>query len=500
VSLAGVDLAILAIYLAGVVVLGLWIGRGTKSAEQYALGGRDQPWLLILFSIVATETSSVTFLSIPGFAYGRDLTWLQIAFGFLVGRVAVAYLFLPQFFRGSFVTSYEVLHQRFGGAVRQAASVLFILTRTLADGLRLFLTSIVVQEMTGLPLTPSVVLVGVATILYTWSGGMRSVLWTDAVQLGVYLAGGLAALWILVARAPGGFAGILERAGAAGKLRVVDLTLAPSEPYALLAGLVGGVFITFGSHGVDQMMVQRYLASRGLADARKALVASGVVIVAQFALFLFIGLALWSFYLEVPAAAAFERTDRVFVRFILDQMPRGLVGVLLGAIFAAAMSTLSSSLNSCATAAARDLWPARSRPPVGQPLGAAGAADRELASTRRLTVIFGFAQIAVAIGGRWLDASVIEAVLGIVAFSSGVVLGVFFLGMWAPRAGRRAALAALAAGFAGMTTIYFATTLAWPWYALVGSVGTFTAGWLASGFWPRESEVASVVSAEHRPL
>jgi SSS family transporter len=363
--------------------------------------------------------------------------------------------------------------------VRQAAAVLFILTRTLADGLRLFLTSIVLEETTGLSLALSVVITGMATILYTWWGGMRAVLWTDAVQLGAYLAGAFAALWILIDRAPGGFGGILERAGAAGKLRVVDLSLDPSEPYALLAGLIGGVFITLGSHGVDQMMVQRYLSSRGLGDARKALIVSGFVIVAQFALFLFLGLALWSFYQGEPAAAAFERTDRVFVRFILDQMPTGLVGVLLGAIFAAAMT---SSLNSCATTAARDLW----RPLVG-----AGASDqRELVLTRRLTAVFGIAQIGVGIGGQWLDASVVAAVLGIAAFTTGIVLGVFFLGMFAPRAGRRAALAGLTAGLAGMTAVYLATTLAWPWYALVGSVGTFAAGWLASFVWPREAVTA----------
>ena len=307
---------------------------------------------------------------------------------------------------------------------------------------------------------------GVAAILYTWYGGLRAVLWTDAAQFVIYVAGALAALWILVARAPGGFGGILDRAAAAGKLRVFDLSLDPSEPYALLAGLVGGVFITLGSHGVDQMMVQRYLSARGLGDARRALVASGFVVVVQFALFLFLGLALWSFYADHPPAAAFDRTDRVFVRYILDELPVGLVGLLLGAIFAAG---LSGSLNSCAATAARDLW----RPFVG-----AGASDRrELAVTRAMTVVFGAAQIVVAIGGRWLEASVIEAVLGIAGFTSGIVLGVFFLGMFARRVGQRAAMTGLVAGFAGMTAIYFATDLAWPWYPLAGSAMTFTAGW-----------------------
>ncbi|HEX2463351.1 MAG TPA: sodium/solute symporter [Thermoanaerobaculia bacterium] len=479
-SVGATDLAILAAYIAGTIALGILLGRRAPSAEQYTLGGREQSWLLILLSIVATETSTVTFLSIPGFAYGRDLTWLQIAFGFLIGRVIVAHLLLPLFFSGAFVTAYEVLNARFGGVVQRAASVLFVSTRTLADGLRLYLTAIVVQEMTGWPLAVAVTVAGVAAVLYTWYGGLRAVLWTDAAQFAIYVAGALAALWILVERAPGGVGGILDRAAAAGKLRVFDLSLDLSEPYALLAGLVGGIFITLGSHGVDQMMVQRYLSARSLGDARRALVASGFVVVVQFALFLFLGLALWSFYTDHPPATAFDRSDRVFVRYILDQLPVGLVGLLLGAIFAAG---LSGSLNSCAATAARDLW----RPFVG-----AGASDqRELAVTRAMTVAFGAAQIAVAIGGRWLEASVIEAVLGIAGFTSGIVLGIFFLGMFARRVGQRAAMIGLIAGFAGMTTIYFASDLAWPWYPLAGSAMTFAAGWAASFIWRRQPALVS---------
>jgi len=474
-QLGAVDLTVLAVYLAGVVALGLWIGRGRQSAAAYMVGDRDLPWWVILFSIVATETSTVTFLSIPGFAYGRDLAWMQIALGFLVGRVVVATIFLPQFFRGSFFTAYEVLSERFGGAVRKAASALFIVTRTLADGLRLFLTSLVLQEMTGLPLWAAVAIVGVATIAYTFFGGIRAVLWTDALQFVVYMAGAIVALIILVERVPGGLGGILDAAAAAGKTRWLELSFDPGQPYALWAGIVGGIFITFGSHGVDQMMVQRYVSSRGLRDARKALVASGVVIVLQFALFLLIGLGLWAFYQHFPPAVPFDRDDRVFARFILAEMPVGLVGVLLGAIFAAAMSTLSSSLNSCATTAAHDLW------------RSGGGEDdaRELRRTRGLTAVFGLAQIAVGIGGRSLDASVVGAVLGIAGFTSGIVLGVFFLGLWADRVGERAALAGLVAGAVAMTAIFFATPLAWPWYALAGSAIVFATGLGASYAWPR---------------
>jgi SSS family solute:Na+ symporter len=473
------DLAILLIYMAGVVALGLWMGRGARSVAEYVVGGRDVPWWLILFSIVATETSSVTFLSIPGFAYSRDLTWLQIALGFLVGRVVVAFLLLPQYFRGSLYTAYEVLHRRFGGATQQTASALFIVTRSLADGLRLFLTAIVLQEMTGIPLHWAVVAVGVTTIVYTYAGGLRAVMWTDFVQFVIYIAGAVVAFAVILRLLPGGWSQLVAMGGAAGKLRVLDLSLKWSEPYGLWAGLIGGAFFTLGSHGVDQLMVQRYLSARSLSDARRALWVSGLVIVAQFALFLLIGVGLWSFYQLHPPAVPFDRPDRVFARFILGELPAGVVGLLLGALFAAAMSTLSSSLNSCATVAATDLY---------FPLTDANVSpERQLRVTRILTAFFGAVQIAVGIAGQWVKESIVSSVLGIAAFTTGIVLGVFFLGMFTRRVGQRAALAGLVTGFAAMTAIFFATSLAWPWYALVGSLLTVGAGLAASCVWPREA-------------
>ena len=476
-SVGAVDLTILVVYLVGVVLFGLWIGRGSRTAAEYMVGGRHLPWWLILFSIVATETSTVTFLSIPGFSFSRDMTWLQIAVGFLIGRYAVAYLLLPHYFRGDLYTSYEVLARRFGGNAQRVASGLFVVTRTLADGLRLFLTAIVLQEMTGIALPWAVVAIGVATIVYTYLGGIRAVLWTDFIQFAIYFGGAVIAFWLLLDRLPGGFADLMAAGNAADKLRIFDLSFDWKEPYALWAGVLGGVFITLGSHGVDQMMVQRYLCARDLRDGRRALTLGGYVIVAQFALFLLIGVGLFAFYQLNPPAVPFDRPDRVFARFILDEMPVGVVGVLLGAIFAAAMSTLSGSLNSCATAATRDLYlPLSRRRPTP---------ERELRLTRWLTAVFGVLQIGVGIGGLWLQSSVVASVLGIAAFTTGIVLGVFFLGIFAPRVGERAALTGLVGGLAAMTAIFFATPLAWPWYALVGSALTFAIGYSASFAWPR---------------
>lgn len=471
-SVSSADLLILAVYMASVVAFGVWIGRGARNLADYALGGRDRPWWLIMFSIVATETSTVTFLSIPGFAFGRDMTWLQLPLGFLIGRFVVAFLLVPQYFKGKLFTVYEVLEVRFGGRAERAASALFVITRTLADGLRLFLTAIVLQEMTGLAIHWSVAAIGLATIVYTVSGGMRAVLWTDLIQFVVYIGGALLAFVVLLERLPGGWGQLVEMGGAAGKLRVVDFRLDWSEPYVFWAGLVGGLFLTLGSHGVDQMMVQRYLCARRLRDAQRALWVGGFVVLGQFALFLLIGVGLYCFYEVYPPTAAFERSDRVFARFILDELPVGVIGILLGAIFSAAMSTLSSSLNSCATAAANDLvLPLRKRP-----TSEAG----ELRLTRGLTLFFGGAQIVVGVAAQRLTASVVSSVLGIAAFTTGILLGVFALGLLTRRVGERAALAGMLIGLLAMTWIFFATGLAWPWFALVGGGLTFAAGLGAS--------------------
>ena len=318
---------------------------------------------------------------------------------------------------------------------------------------------------------------GVATIIYTFFGGIRAVLVTDLVQFVIYIGGALVALILILQRLPGGWEQLVAVGDAAGKLRVFDLSFDWSQPYGLWAGLIGGLFITLGSHGVDQMMVQRYLCARNLRDAQRALWVGGFVVVAQFALFLLIGVGLFVFYQVFPPDFAFERADRVFARFILDEVPVGLLGILLGAIFAAAMSTLSSSLNSCATAAANDFYFSGK--------GSETSAATQLRAVRILTVVFGLIQIGVGIAGQWVKASVVSSVLGIAAFTTGIVLGVFFLGIFAHRVGERAALAGLVIGLSAMSLIFFTTKLAWPWFALVGSALTFVAGLGASWIWPR---------------
>jgi SSS family transporter len=470
------DLVVIVAYMTGVVLFGLWIGRGQRGAADYMLGGRDLPWWGILLSIVATETSTVTFLSIPGFAFTRDFTWIQLAAGMLIGRLLVVALLLPHYFTGEIFTAYDVLQRRFGGATAQAASLLFIVTRSLADGLRLFLTAIVLQELSGLPLPWAVVVVGVATVIYTFFGGMKAVVWTDAIQFVVYMLGAGVALGVLIARLPGGWEELFAVAAASDKLRAVDLGFSLTQPYVLWAGLIGGAFLTFGSHGADQLMVQRYLCARNERDASRALATSGLVVLAQFAFFLLVGVALFVFYQAFPPATPFDRADRVFARFIIEELPTGVLGLVLGAVFAAAMSTLSSSLNSSATALANDFY----RPLVG----AAASSSHLLRVTRAFTVLFAGVQVAVALSGQLMSRTVVENVLTIAGFTTGITLGVFLLGLFAPGIGQRAALTAFVLGLLVMSLVAFATPLAWPWYTLTGSATTLSLGLLAGRIWP----------------
>jgi SSS family transporter len=358
-------------------------------------------------SIVATETSTVTFLSVPGMVYARpgNMTFLQLAFGYILGRYATVYLLLPLYFRGELYTAYQVLHQRFGGATKQVASLLFIVTRSLADGLRLYLTALVVQKMTGLDMNLAVLITGAATILYTYFGGMKAVIWTDVIQFFIYTAGAVMAGAIILRQLPGGWSDVLEYGRLHGSFQVINLggdSLADTlkNPYVLWAGVLGGALFSLGSHGADQMMVQRYLSARSQRDAGLALGLSGWVVLAQFTMFLLLGVGLAAFYSAFPPERPFDKGDEVFAQFIVDHLPVGVTGITLAAVFSAAMSTLSSSLNSSATAAVNDLYVPLLRP---------GASDRHaVAVTLAMTVLFGLVQVGVGIGGQRLQRSVVD--------------------------------------------------------------------------------------------
>jgi SSS family solute:Na+ symporter len=456
-----IDLLILVVYIAGCTALGSWLGSRSQGLSGYFLGEKNIPAWAVMISIVATETSTATFLSVPGVAYrpGGDFTYLQLAMGYILGRFLVASLLLPSYFRGSMFTAYEVLNRRFGGATRTTASVLFLVTRTLGDGLRLFLAALVLRELTGWGIGPAILAMGAATIVYTYLGGMKAVIWTDVIQFFIYILGAIAALAILVGELPGGWSRLVEQASAAGKFRVFDFTFDLTRPYTFWAGVIGGMVLNTATHGADQLMVQRYLSARSQKQAAGALIASGFVIFAQFSLFLLIGAGL-SVLFQVKPPSPPPRADGEFILFIRQDMPAGLVGLVVAAIFSAAMSTLSGSLNASASATVNDLV----RPVVPD------ADERQLLRlSKRLTVVWGLAQMGVALGATGLKDNVVNNALAIASFVTGIILGLFLLGILTTRVGQGSALAGLVAGITAVALVKFATPVAWPWYALVGS-------------------------------
>lgn len=493
------DLTILLAYLVGTVLFGAWFSRSQKDVKDYFTSGHNVPWWAIMGSIVATETSTVTFISVPGFAYNANFTFMQLVIGYMIGRIVVTVLFVPMYFRGELLTVYQLLGQRFGGGVRRLASTLFLVTRSLADGFRLFATGLVLAAlllaMPGMEemargwfpsldpkfaiLIVSVLVMGVATIVYTYLGGMAAVIWTDVIQLVIYLAGALIAAWILLDKIPGGWNEVAQVADAAGKFNWFDFSATMTKSYTFWSGVIGGAFLTTATHGTDQLMVQRYLCSSSTRQARVALLTSGAVIFFQFILFLVIGVMLYVYYTGHAQAeiASFTlngklQTDRIFPHFIVTHLPAGVVGLVIAAIFAAAMSTLSSSLNSSSATAVGDFY---------IPMTGGRKSDRHyLNVSRLLTAVWGVVQIAVAFAAIKLSSRVVDEVLGIASFTNGVILGVFFLGTFTKRVGQAAAFAGIVAGAALMLWVKLRTGVSWQWYVLIGSLATFTVGWLAS--------------------
>jgi len=469
-----VDAVIVVLYLAGVVGFGLWVSRGRKDLANYLVGGRDMPWWAVLGSLVATETSTATFLSVPGIAFAAngDMRFLQLAIGYILGRTVVTMLLLPQYFGGQLLSAYEVLGKRFGRDTQRLSAVVFLITRNLGDGLRLFLTAIVLQQVAGFSLPICIILIGILTIIYTCIGGMTAVVWNDCVQLLVYVAGGLLALLMIIKFLPGGWGELAAFAEANDKFRLIDFGWDLSDAYTFWAGLIGGAFLTIGTHGTDQMMVQRCLSARSERDAGIAMILSGFVVFVQFALFLLLGVALACFYTNVAPEQTFDRNDEVLATFIVTRLPVGVVGITLAAVFAAAMSTLSSSLNSSASSAMNDLL---------QPSADKSDPDGRLVSiSRRLTILFGIIQIGIGIAAASLSRSVVTDALGIAGFSAGILLGAFSLALFNRRANQPGTIVGMLAGAVVLLVIKFATPISWPWYTLLGAVSTFVTGSLWS--------------------
>jgi SSS family transporter len=451
------DYAVIGVYLLAIVAFGSWFARFQKTTKDYFLTDRSVPWWAICFTIVATETSTLSFIGVPASAYAGNMTFLQLPLGYVIGRLLVSALFIPAYFRGDLFTSYELLQRRFGTQVKTVAAGVFLATRSLADGIRLFATALVIAVVTGVPVSWTVVVLGVAMIVYTVRGGVSAVIWTDVVQMFVYVAGAIVVFGALLARIPGGWAEVVRLGEAAGKFAVLDLSFDPKAVYTLWAGIVGGVALTLATHGTDQYLVQRLLSGRSSREASLGLVLSGVVVLAQFALFLVIGVMLFAYHQHVPVPAL-QRNDEILPVFIVTQLSGGTAGFIVAAIVAAA---LSPSLNAMAATTVNDFYKRYVRRPVDE----AGL----MRVSRHATVAWGVVQLAVALGCQWMDRGVLDAGLSVLSLTSGPVLGAFLVGVLSRRVQSAAMLAGMAAGFVLLVALWWTSAVAWTWYAFVGA-------------------------------
>ena len=473
-SLSAADYAVIGVYLLAITAFGSWFARYQKTTRDYFLTDRSVPWWAICFTIVATETSTLTFIGIPAQAYGGNMTFLQLAIGYIIGRVLVSIIFIPAYFRGELFTSYQLLQRRFGTRVKTLAAVIFLTTRSLADGIRLFTTALVISIVTQVPVTGVVLVLGAAMIVYTMRGGVSAVIWTDVVQMFVYIAGAVAVAWSLLDRIPGGWPEVVRAGQETGRFVFFDPTFDLTRAYTIWAGVLGGVALTLSTHGTDQFLVQRLLSARSAKEASRGLILSGFIVFAQFILFLLIGVMLFTYYQHVPLPQTLSRADQILPIFVVSELHNGLAGFIVAAIVAAA---LSPSLNAMAATTVSDFYLPYFNPAADQ--------ATQMRVSKLATVGWGVVQLAVAISAQWMERSVLDAGLAVLSFASGPVLSAFLLGTLAPGVRERDTFWGMVAGLVVMTVVWWSTPVAFTWYVLVGTVATCGVAGALSMIWPR---------------
>jgi SSS family solute:Na+ symporter len=508
-----IDLAVIAAYLAGITWFGARFRRSQRTLQDYFLGGKTAPWWAIALSIVSAETSTLTVIGTPVLSFQGNYGFLQLVLGYLAARIVIATLFLPAYFRGEMYTAYELMRRRFGQRIRRMTAGTFLVLRALAEGVRVtaisLVISIVLSSVTaGVGEKTSIAVVLALTLVYTYEGGMTAVIWTDVIQMFLYVAGAVISFFVILREIPGGWAHVAAAAAPLGKFQVFDFHLGSyggagffSRTYTFWAGLIGGCFLTTASHGTEQLLVQRLLAARDERSSRAALMASWVVIAIQFTLFLVIGTCLFTLYSDHHWTQP-QVLDKLYPLFVWEHLPVGIAGLVIAAILAAAMSNLSAALNALASATIIDFWKPlvtrrggdRSADPTNGGKNAedhddkrvdndAGDDARWLGRSRQITVVWAAILFVVAMFARaW--GSVLEAGLSIASVIYGSLLGVFLLGILTRRVGELAAMIAMCVGLLLMLYVKFETSIAWTWYVVIGTAGTFAAGLAASAFFP----------------
>lgn len=474
-----IDYIIIGVYLAGIAIFGIISGGKQKSVKDYFLGSKVVPWWAVCFAIVAAETSTLTFISIPGLAYLTNLNFLQVTFGYLLGRIVVAFVFLPAYSKGDLKTAYTFLEQRFGGKTRSFASIVFLFTRLAADGVRLFATAIPLKLMINISYPEAIVIMALVALIYTYTGGVKGVIWVDVIQMFTYLGGAILAGIFLINLIPGGWGTVVSSASANGKLSIFNLGFDKgfsgffSQPYTLIGGLLGGAFLSMASHGTDQLIVQRLLATKNLKESQKAIIGSGVIVIIQFVIFLIVGVMLYAYYGVMDV-----KSDTVFPKFIIEILPPGVIGIIIAGLFAAALSTLAGSISSLASSTMMDLYI-----PF---FGKQQSEGAQLKISRMFTVMWTALLVVVALFFMNTTQAVVELALSIASFTYGGLLGTFLLGILVKKAKQEDALAGFVAGIFIMIAIISLKIVAWTWFTLVGVLATLLVGGMLTALSDRE--------------
>jgi SSS family solute:Na+ symporter len=474
------DLATIAVYLIAITWFGARFRKRQHNLKDYFLGGRNAPWWAIALSIVSAETSTLTVIGTPALSFSGNFQFLQVVFGYLLARIVISALFLPQYFRGEMFTAYELMRRRFGERTRRLTAGTFLILRALAEGVRVFALSIVVVIVLGTGQIVSILVIVCLTLFYTFEGGMTAVIWTDVVQMFLYVAGAALSFWIILHQIPGGWAHVATVASASHKFQVFDFRFAwtPeffSRSYSFWAGLIGGCFLTTASHGTEQLLVQRLLAAKTESQSRAALLSSWIVIFFQFALFLFIGLLLFVHYSDAGLPAP-KPADSIYPAFIWNNLPSGVAGLVIAAILAAGMSNLSAALNALASTTVMDFYK-----PFVMRRDPSRSDGHFLAVARWATVAWGAVLFLIGLVARHVG-SVLEAGLSIASILYGSLLGVFLLGLLTKRVQQTSAMLAMIVGLAVMIYVRFETSIAFTWYVVIGTGATFSTGYLISLF------------------
>jgi SSS family transporter len=477
-----IDYTIVTVYLIGVTIIGIIIAGKQRTSKDYFLGGKEMSWWSVGFSIVASETSTLTFISIPGLAYNTNMHFLQLAMGYFIGRLLVSIVFIPAYYKGNLETAYDFLGKRFGMSLRKFTSSVFIVTRVLASGVRLFATAIPVHLITGYDYTTSILIIGIFTLIYTYLGGLKAVVAMDVVQMFIYLGGAAASMYLILDHLPNGWGDVVSFATRDGndKFSIFNLNFGDSfwdfmaSPYTLIGGFVGGTFLTMASHGTDQLLVQRLLGCKSRWDSQRALMLDASIIVLQFAFFLVLGLCLYAFYDGVPIQQlGLKSSDEIFPKFIVENLPTGIAGIVVAGVLASAMGTLSSSISSLASSTFLDLFKFTAR---GKNLDE----KTEIVWSKRFTLLWGF----ILIGGAMLFTDttnpVVEIGLKIASFTYGGLLGTFFLGLLFKKTNQFDAYAGFIAGITSMIIILTYTRVDFTWHTLIGCTATIVVGNLSA--------------------